>query len=283
MARGDGRREPACREWACRGLAILATALLAACSAPPASTNQQENAAAANATAAARKPAPPARPFKVEEKTDLVEFGYSYPAEAAAVPQIAERLQDDLSRGRADTIQSAREDKAARGKQDFPFLAYSLQTNWTTAANTPRFLSLLSEVYAFTGGAHGNTGYSALLWDRKVKKEVAFEKLLVSRQAFAGAVHDRFCKALNHARAEKRGEPVVVTGDDDFTICIDPMKQTLVPESKDGKAIRSVRVVIGPYEAGPYSEGSYDIDLPVDAATLNAIKPEYRAAFAVGT
>jgi hypothetical protein len=259
-------------------------ALLAGCSAPPAQTNQQENVTppVSAAAVATPEPASPAKPFKVEDKSDLVEFSYSYPAEAAAVPQIVERLQDDLRKGRADTTQSAREDKKERGRQDFPFLAYSLQTDWTTEANTPRFLSLLSEVYAFTGGAHGNTGYSTLLWDRKANKEVAFEKLLVSPQAFARAIHDRFCKALNDARAEKRGEPVVATGDDDFTVCVDPLKQTLVPESKDGKAIRNVTVVIGPYEAGPYVEGSYEIDLPVDTAMLKAIKPEYRNDFAAG-
>lgn len=67
--------------------------------------------------------------------------------------------------------------------------------------------------------------------------------------------------------------------DDDFTKCIDPMKEVLVPTSKDGKLIDGVTVVIGPYSAGPYAEGNYDIALPVDAAMRNAIKTEYQDAF----
>jgi len=53
-----------------------------------------------------------------------------------------------------------------------------------------------------------------------------------------------------------------------------------VPTSKDGKLIDAVTVVIGPYSAGPYAEGSYEIGLPVDAAMRQTIKTEYQDAFA---
>jgi hypothetical protein len=71
----------------------------------------------------------------------------------------------------------------------------------------------------------------------------------------------------------------VVRGDDDFTQCIDPMEQVLVPTSSDGKLIDSMTVVVGPYNAGPYAEGSYDVKLPVDAAMRKAIKTEYQDGF----
>ncbi len=73
----------------------------------------------------------------------------------------------------------------------------------------------------------------------------------------------------------------MVRGDDEFTRCVDPLKQTLLFTSRDGKAIDGLLIVIGPYEAGPYSEGSYEIALPVDAAMIAAMKPEFRDAFGV--
>jgi len=57
------------------------------------------------------------------------------------------------------------------------------------------------------------------------------------------------------------------------------MEQVLVPTSKDGKQIDGLTVVVGPYSAGPYAEGSYEVALPVDAAMRDAIKPDYREAF----
>jgi len=101
---------------------------------------------------------------------------------------------------------------------------------------------------------------------------------MTSPTAFAAAIRDRFCAELDKQRAEKRGEPVVA-GDDDFTKCIDPLDQVLVPASKDSKLIDSMTVIIGPYSAGPYAEGTYEVTIPVNAAMRKAIKTEYQDAF----
>ena len=41
-----------------------------------------------------------------------------------------------------------------------------------------------------------------------------------------------------------------------------------------------IGILIGPYEAGPYAEGGYEVTLPVTPAILAVVKPEYRASFA---
>lgn len=263
------------RHTICAALAVLATG---ACSKPePVEPPANEAAAAVPPGQPVEKPVE-AKPYKVEQDSDLLEFSYAYPAEAAAVPAIVAKLGEEEKQGKADALQMAQEDKAARGQSDFPFNPHSLETTWTVHADSPRFLSLMSETYVFTGGAHGMTAYGPLLWDREAGREVSFETLTTSPKAFGAAVREGFCDALDKARAEKRGEPVQ-RSDEMFSDCIDPMKQTLVPEAAKGKPIDRLLVVVGPYEAGPYAEGSYEIPLKVDAAMLNAIKPEYRSAF----
>lgn len=267
------------------GSLLLAALFVSACSGSPDAENAPGNAATnaeaskfADRMAGTPPPAPPAKPFAVSQKNDLLEFVYAYPAQAAAIPALVSKFGKDQEVIRADAIKMAREDKDAARQSGFPFHAHSLETRWTVTADTPRFLALESESYVFTGGAHGMTGYDALLWDKTHKRETRFDLLMTSKPAFAAAIHDRFCTALDKARADKRGAPVV-RGDDEFTQCIDPMKSVLVPTSKDGKLIDGVTVVIGPYDAGPYAEGSYDIALPVDAAMRKAIKTEYQDAF----
>ena len=49
-----------------------------------------------------------------------------------------------------------------------------------------------------------------------------------------------------------------------------------------GLAAGQIGVLIGPYEAGPYVEGGYEVTLPVTAEVLAVVKPEYRASFAAG-
>ncbi|MCB4860567.1 DUF3298 and DUF4163 domain-containing protein [Sphingobium sp. PNB] len=271
------------------GLPLGAVLLLCACSPSKDARNAGEAALPGNDVAASNfanrmsgqpEPPPPAQPFEQKEKTDLLEFAYGYPAQAAQIPALAEKFGNALKVGKADALKMAREDQKAASASGYPFRAHALDVHWTVAADTPRFLALQSESYVYTGGAHGMTGYDALLWDKARKRETAVTALMTSPAAFAAAIHDRFCDALDKARAEKRGEPVKRSDDDDFTKCIDPMQQVLVPTSKDGKLIDGVTVVIGPYSAGPYAEGSYEIALPVDGAMRKAIRTEYQDAFA---
>ncbi len=262
---------------------LVAAMALAACG--PSQTGDTSKADVearnfANEMAGVEKPAPPAQPFEKSETSEFLEFVYAYPAQAAAIPFLVRKFERAMTSGRADALRMARADSAAAKKADYPFHAHSLETRWSVEADTPRFLSLQSSTYVFTGGAHGMTGYDALLWDKERKRETSFGAVMTSKAAFAEAIDKRFCAALDSARAEKRGAPVV-PGDDEFTKCIDPMEQVLVPTSKDGKLIDGVTVVIGPYSAGPYAEGSYDIALPVDAAMREAIKAEYQDAFVV--
>jgi hypothetical protein len=260
-----------------------ATLLLAACS----GAKEEPVGNAATNAAASRyidrmigtpPPAPPAKPFKIEEKSALLEFAYAYPAPAAAVPVLVDKFGKDMARAKADALKMAREDQAAAKATGFPFRPHSLETQWSVSADTPRFLALQSQTYVFTGGAHGMTGYGVLLWDKTRKRETSVKALMTTPQAFSAAIRDRFCAALDRQRAEKRGAPVT-RGDDPFTDCIDPMRETIVPTSKDGKLIDSVTVVVGPYSAGPYAEGSYDVPVPVDAALRRAIRTEYQDAF----
>lgn len=220
----------------------------------------------------------PVKAFEQGEKTDLLEFLYAYPAQAAAVPSLVIKFDKAMKAAKADALQTAQDDSQSAKQAGFPFHTHSLETRWSMKADTPRFLSLESETYIFTGGAHGMTGYDALLWDKARNRETNMAAVMTSSTAFAAAIRDDFCTALDKARAEKRGAPVV-RGDDEFSQCIDPMKEVLVPTSKDGKLIDAITVVIGPYDAGPYAEGSYDIVLPVNAAMRAAIKAEYQGGF----
>jgi hypothetical protein len=259
--------------------AAIAFLAVAACAQPQPAEEHAANSQASATPPGQLAPTPvDPKPYKVEQDNDLLEFSYAYPAEAAAIPAIVTKLSAEEKRGKTDALQMASEDKKERGKSDFPFNPHSLETSWSVHGDSPRFLSLLSETYVFTGGAHGMTAYGALLWDREANREATFQTVLTSPTAFDKAVRDRFCDALDKARAEKRGEPVT-RSDEMFDDCIDPMKQTLVLEGEKGKPIDRILVVIGPYEAGPYAEGSYEIPLKVDAAMLKAIKPEYQAAF----
>ena len=260
--------------------------LLVACSPSheEAGGNDAANVAAtrfADRMAGTPPPAPPAKPFKQTDKSALLEFAYAYPAQAAAIPALVDKFDKQLTTSKADALKMAKDDSASAKQADYPFRAHSLETEWSVSADTPRFLALQSQTYVFTGGAHGMTGYDSLLWDKARSRETSVKAVMTTPAAFAAAIRDRFCAELDKQRAEKRGAPVVRDADE-FSQCIDPMEQVLVLTSKDGKLIDGVTVVVGPYSAGPYAEGTYEVALSVDAAMRKAIKTEYQDGFVAG-
>jgi hypothetical protein len=224
--------------------------------------------------------AEPDRSVKVS--TPLYEFAYSYPAAAGAIPALKAMLDRDLDKARADLVREAAEDRAEAKKNNYPYLAHSSQTDWKVVTNIPGWLSLSAQSYVFSGGALGNTGYDALLWDKSTGTRRVALDLFTSAAAFKAAVGTQFCAALDRERAKRRGGDGFAK-DDPFSQCIDPVKDaTVILGSAKGGRFTRVGFLIAPYAAGPYVEGTYEVTLELTPAMLEAVRPEYRAYFAPG-
>lgn len=231
------------------------------------------------AAGAAEPPAAPADARLIEERGNLLEFAYGWPAEAAAQPELAALLERLAGEARQAAMREAEEDHGLRGAGDSVF-AHSYRRAWQAAGRTPRLLSLSAEVSTFTGGAHPNLTYDGLLWDRQADAAVTLGDL-VTNAALPPVPIDEYCATLDTQREEKRGEPVGPGAPDDWmTACPALGEQVLVPADTDGNGrFDRLRVLIPPYEAGPYAEGSYVIELPFDPAWRRALRPEYAESF----
>jgi hypothetical protein len=223
---------------------------------------------------------PPAKAFAFDEDNDLLEFHFGWSAEAAAVPQLVARFRSDMEKEKAELTANAKEDKTNRAKEGYPFNSYTSSTEYSTAGQTPRLLSLSVDVAAYTGGAHGNFGSNSLLWDRAEHKEIGVADLFDPPTRFASLVNKVWCEALNAERVKKREEQP--QPGEMFWDCPPLSDLATIPldDDKDGK-FEAIRFSASPYVAGPYVEGQYDVDLPLTAAMLAAMKPEYRASFEV--
>jgi hypothetical protein len=223
--------------------------------------------------------APPAR--RVEEKTALYDFDYAYPAAAGAIPALKARLDADVVKQRAKLVAEAREGAAEAKKDGFPFNPWSFSQSWSVVTDLPGWLSLSAAFWSFSGGAHGMTWSGAMLWDRKANLPRNPLDLFISKAALAGAIRTPFCAALDKQRAEKRGEPVDRKSGDEFDKCIDPTAETVILGSRGKRGFDRIGILVAPYNAGPYAEGDYEVTVPVTPAVLAAVKPAYKAAFAV--
>ena len=219
-----------------------------------------------------------ARASVVESKTPDYTFTYRYPAAASAIPTLKSWLDADRAAIRAEVARDSAAFRRETTANDFPFRQYESSTVWQVVTETPRLLSLSAEIYEYTGGAHGSPGFRATVWDKTSRRRVASEAMFSSGSAIQSAVGDAFCAALDRERARRRGTPVV-RGSDSFSTCPRVADATLILGSSNRRTIDRFGFLVGPYVAGPYAEGSYDLTLPVTPAVLNAVRAEYRDAF----
>ncbi|HTN15953.1 MAG TPA: DUF4163 domain-containing protein [Sphingomonadaceae bacterium] len=242
----------------------------------PASTAPSESASA-SAPAAAQGEA-----RKIAKANETLDFEYSFPAQADAIAGLRALLEDRAKKEGAEFESSASAGRTDAEASGYPFHAYGYSTDWQVVADLPGWLSLSATHWEFTGGAHGNTNFDSLLWDRTAGTAREPLSLFTSVKALEAAAQPAFCNALDKQRGEKRGEKVVRSADDWMTACIGFDSVTVILGSSNGQTFDRIGFLVAPYAAGPYAEGDYEVTLPVTPAVLKAVKPQYRASFAVG-
>jgi hypothetical protein len=260
-------------------LTILPVALLASCNnqAAPSTTN---NGAAPAASVPIEASEPSAKAFVRDVQNELIEFHYGWSAEAAAVPQLAAKFRKEMEQAESDLIGGAKEDKASREKEGFDFNGYMSSTQYDTAGQSSRLLSLRVDVGTYTGGAHGNHGTAALIWDRLANFEIGNKDLFAEAANRERLLTQRWCDALNKAREGKRGEPV--GGGGIFDDCPKLDEIAIIPTDKNGNGrFELLTLVASPYVAGPWVEGDYEIELAVTPDLIAGLKSDYRDSFEV--
>lgn len=219
---------------------------------------------------------------QVALSTELYSFSYSYPGEAGKRQGLRMVLDRRLEEARTALIQQARESKKDSEAENYEFRPHTLATEWTVAARPPGWLSLVAETDSYFGGAHGMYTFDSLVWNDRERKGVKPVALFATPEALLEAIGQRFCARLDEQRAERRGKPVAKDSDDPFDACIDPIEDAvIVLRSQSGDAFDTIGILVPPYAAGPYAEGSYEVEIPVTRRVIAALKPGYRGAFAL--
>lgn len=261
---------------------IAAAFLVAGCGGAGSGSNDVAVANAAGGETPIARSVARAKAVSINEKTDLLDWHLGYPAEVSAIPKLEALIRDPALEKKAELLSAARDDKASRGKEGFPFNSYEASTDYSVTGNSPRLLSLAAEWFEFTGGAHPNHGTIGLLWDKTGNRPVTVAELLgggaAALQSLFGSA---YCKALDKERAKKREGESGGGPNDPFNACPKFSELQFIPKSAGGSAaLTTILIHADPYVAGPYVEGDYDVELPVTDAMVAALRPDYRSSFA---
>lgn len=216
------------------------------------------------------------------------DFAYSWPAQVSAIEPLAALLaqarDEELAKQKAEWEQSVEEFADAEdGYQCITCVNRSYAKNWTVAVDTPRFLVAVAETYTYTGGAHGNTQFDAILWDREAERgngaAMRPVELFVDPVALENTAFGDYCQALLEAKRDKL--EIDISAMNKFEGCPSVSELVVVPTSSDGSVFDGIRFLAAPYVAGSFAEGPYEFAIPVTANILTAVKTAYREQFSL--
>jgi len=245
----------------------------------PVASEDLQPTAAPSATPLAERASNGSR--SVAEETDDYLFEYSYPAAAGRIDALGTLLDSRLDEQRAALARTANEARRQARSDGFPYNKHSYTAEWKVVADVPGWVSLSNEFSTYTGGAHGNFGMESLVWNKDEGRARQAIDLFTSPAALEEALGDRFCDDLDRQRERRRG-PVEDQPEDGglFDNCPGMEELTVLVGSSRGRQFDRLTLYAGPYVAGPYAEGAYQVNLAVDQAVRDAVKPEFRESFA---
>ena len=238
--------------------------LTAAVAASLAACNRDRDEAKAPATSsnadALVTPADAAAPPGYEAKTQYADISLTLPDELKAHPDLHARLYAEEVRKLRQFAEGAQSDRTEGGADpDQP--RFSNIVTLTAAAETGKLLSFKRTSFE-TGGVHPNTLTSGILWDKALKRQIGLADLF-RKGADLTALDQALCSALNTAKRARVPDGASITFDSKPFACprVSTTPFVLAPGAAPGKAA-GLTFLIGPYQAGSYAEGAYEITVP---------------------
>lgn len=223
-------------------------------------------------------PAEQAAPLTYSRDTAYAEVELTLPEAVVAYPDLHATLYREEVQAMRNFVEGAQSVHTEYGGEQMA--PYSQSVTYETAGQSARLFSLRETTAEYTGGAHGMQSFGAVLWDKTGDRRIQ-PTALFRRGADLTALDQALCDAVNAARTQAVGEPSNLTlGESDLWACPRALATpfVLAASTTDGR-VGGLEFLIGPYQVGPYAEGTYQIVVP-QSAFRSLIDPAWSAEFA---
>lgn len=223
--------------------------------------------------------APPAAstPLGFARTNDDAQVSLTLPDPIKSYPELHSRLYNEGQATLTAFLERAHKDRAEASADGFASPAYYHSINWKIAAQSSRFVSLYAEEDDYQGGAHPNSSFHVLLWD-KTKNDLVPTASLFAPNADLSGVNTFLCHQIEAARASRTGAPVNQSQSGFPCPDLKDSRLILIPSTEQGK-IGAIDALYAPYEVGPYAEGPYEVRIP-QTQFKGLISPAFADQFA---
>jgi len=222
-------------------------------------------------------PAEAAAPMAYESKTPYAEVSLKLPVAIKTQPDLHAALYARTVADLREFTEGAQADRTEAGS-DTAAGPYNRSIDVTPGAETGKLFSLIRTDSEYTGGAHPNSSFLSILWDKALKREITAADLF-TKGANLSALDTALCAAINveKKRRDPAAQTVSLSGGDWTCPRAATTPFVLAQGVTPGKAGGLV-FLIAPYLVGPYAEGTFEITVP-QSAFRSLIAPAYADEF----
>ncbi len=219
-----------------------------------------------------------AAPLTYSRETAYADVELTLPQAISAYPDLHAFVYGEEVRDLRQFLEQSQGDHTEYGGGELP--PYERSVTYEVAGQSARLLSLTETNYEYTGGAHPNSSFGAVLWDKTADRRL-LPASLFRRGADLSALDQALCDAINTARTAATGEPsqLAVGASGNWSCPRATQTPFVLAASTTSGRVGGLEFLIGPYLVGPYAEGSYQIVVP-QSAFRSLIDPAFSAEFA---
>lgn len=161
-----------------------------------------------------------------------------------------------------DSMQKEAEEALINSKKaGFPFRPYQLFSDYTVSYNGNGYLSMITLVYTYTGGAHGGSAKTSYNIDINSGKAISLKSMFQEGVNYKDLINKEIA-----AQIAKQPENYF-DGEQGFTTISDDQNFYL----KEGMLV----VHFSEYEIAPYATGTPEFNIPI-SLFKESLKPEYQ-------
>jgi len=268
--------------------ASMAGLLLAACAPEveaPAETSTAETASADIAPLPSDLGSP-----TFEEITEDYEIRTVVDPKIAAFDEALAQSYFNLAQGYLDTLKeqavsdskTAAEEAAANGTESW-FRQYSMEYRFEATAQEGDIISVLQNMYVYTGGAHPNYALKGMVQQKGQVEPVAIGAVVADAAGYGERLKSHLTdEKLERAYGDTSRDQIAaeveeLLGDSQTAGTQWGANFVLEPSTEAGK-FGGISVLFSPYDVGPYAEGAYVITVPA-SELAGKLTPDWATRF----
>lgn len=209
------------------------------------------------------------QPFSRVEDTPILHFRYAWPAEAETIQALRTLWRRQMAMAQQEAVEAAQESHEAARDAEVTFHQELYDKVWSLEASSAHLLSFTADLRTDNNGAHPNRDFDSLIWDRSANRAVSAASLLGRGLAGMSARYCRLLTAQVNARGGEAPERCPALAERVLSFS---------DSDHDGR-FDALHVLVPPYVAASYADGSFVVDVPLEGGDLAAVPAAYRSDF----